>query len=50
MFEDLLRQNRSFRRFHEDVAIEGDIKYWRDASDDHHVPKRPLSELLFQRF
>ncbi|HVN96179.1 MAG TPA: nitroreductase family protein [Syntrophorhabdaceae bacterium] len=27
-------------------AKEGDIKYWRDANKTHHVPKRPLSEIL----
>ena len=30
-------------------AIGGDIKYWRDANGVHHVPKRPLADLLFQR-
>jgi nitroreductase len=24
----------------------GDIKYWRDAAGRHHVPKRPLQEVL----
>lgn len=26
-----------------------DFKYWRDAEQIHHVPKRPLEELLFKR-
>ena len=33
----------------ESVEIEearGDIQYWRDESDVHHVPKRPLDELI----
>jgi nitroreductase len=25
---------------------EGDIKYWRDENQIHHLPKRPLSELV----
>lgn len=35
----------------EKVVIEaadntGDIKYWRDSQGTHHVPKRPLDELI----
>lgn len=29
-----------------ETAEEGDIKYYRDSEDVHHVPKRPLEELI----
>jgi nitroreductase len=31
-----------------DEVVEGDIKYWRDDSKYHHVPKRSLHELIIK--
>jgi len=30
----------------DDLGPEGDIRYWRDSRGVHHVPKRPLTELI----
>lgn len=32
----------------DDAKSPDDIKYWRDDADVHHVPKRPLSELIIE--
>jgi nitroreductase len=31
-----------------DEIKNGDVKYWRDEARTHHVPKRPLSELILK--
>lgn len=31
-----------------ETAENGEIKYWRDEGQVHHVPKRPLDEIIFK--
>ncbi|NOY53809.1 MAG: nitroreductase family protein [Deltaproteobacteria bacterium] len=30
----------------EEVGADGNIRYWRDETDVHHVPKRPLDQII----
>jgi nitroreductase len=31
-----------------DRIKDGDVKYWRDSEKNHHVPKRPLGEVIIK--
>ncbi|NCB09713.1 MAG: nitroreductase family protein, partial [Bacteroidia bacterium] len=33
-----------------DTASDNNIKYWRDENHVHHVPKRPLEEMIFKTY
>ncbi len=32
----------------EETGKDGDIRYWRDGDSVHHVPKRPLDEIIIE--
>jgi nitroreductase len=32
----------------EDISEEGDVKYWRDGNQVHHVPKRTLEQVIMK--
>lgn len=34
----------------ESMGPEGDVRYWRDAANVHHVPKRSLEELVVGKY
>ncbi len=36
-------------KVHIEEMKDNEFKYWRDNSGEHHVPKRPLSELIIPR-
>lgn len=51
MINDIAKQCRSYRRFDQEVRIvgkreDGSLKYYRDESQVHYVPKRDLDEIL----
>ena len=32
----------------DNVAPSGDVRYWRDSQDVHHVPKRSLDDIILE--
>lgn len=46
---ELSIENRSVRRFRQEIVLEetdGNIRYYRDKEDRHHVPKLALGSLI----
>jgi nitroreductase len=44
----ILALGRPVERIIIDEIKNGDVKYWRDSDKNHHVPKRPLSDLIIK--
>jgi nitroreductase len=34
----------------ENIGSDGDVKYWRDENQVHHVPKRSMDEIIMKEF
>jgi nitroreductase len=44
----LIALGKPAERIELETVQNNEIKYWRDEKDVHHVPKRPLEELIFK--